>query len=73
MLPAGCTVHAMSFQTLWQLVSHVYKEPFKAECGQFSERVVERCLESRDKGIEHLAGSMRADKRFSDYQAPRTS
>ena len=27
------------------------KEPFKAKCGHFSERVVKRCLESRDKGI----------------------
>lgn len=33
MFPASCTVHVMSFQTLWQLVSHVHKEPFKAECG----------------------------------------
>lgn len=49
------------------------KNHSKAECGQFSKRVVKRCLESRDKGIQHLAGSMRADKCFRDYQAPKTS
>lgn len=37
------------------------KNHSKAECGQFSKRVVKRCLESRDKGIQHLAGSMRTN------------
>lgn len=34
LFPVSFTVHAMSFQTLWQLVSHVYKELFKAKCAQ---------------------------------------